>query len=186
MNDALYAFRHYADFAGVMPRRAFWNFIGVTHCLLLLLLLPPMAALADWAQGFMENPHVLDALVSLMGNPADAGNVFYGELMPAAKADAASFLQHCPETHPVAVAAGVAAALWLLALVAPTVSATVRRLRDAGQSPLWVAPAFLSCVPEPFCCSLGLAFSLVLLVLCLQPTKVRVPQQAGAQGRKPA
>ncbi len=185
MNDVCYAFRHYADFSGVMPRRAFWNFIGATHSLLVLLMLPLLAAFMDWAQGFMENPLVLDAIVSLMGNPAGAGDIFYGELMPEAKAEAASFIQACPETHPVAVAALVLVGLWGLALVVPTASATVRRLRDAGQSPFWVAPVFLSCVPEAFCCSIGLLFSLVLFILCLQPSKVRLPQ-AGVQGQKPA
>lgn len=189
MNDVYTAFRHYADFAGRMPRKAFWNFIGTTHSLLILLLLPPIAAFLEWTQTVLENPLVLDALVAIIESPVDAGAIAQGELLPELQAEATDFFLHdFPATHPVATLSLALAVLWMLALAVPTLSATVRRLRDAGQSPLWVLALPLSCVPEPFCSSLGLMLSLVLLVLCLQPTKaLLVPlPPAGEQGRKSA
>lgn len=189
MNDVYTAFRHYADFAGRMSRKAFWNFIGTTHSLFILLLLPPITAFLEWTQTVLESPLVLDALVAIMENPVEAGAIVQGELLPELQAEATDFFLHdFPATHPVATLSLALAVLWMLALAVPTLSATVRRLRDAGQSPFWVLAVPLSCIPEPFCSALGMMLSLVLLVLCLQPTKALLapPPPAGEQGRKSA
>lgn len=188
MKDVCNAFRRYADFSGRMTRREFWNFIGATHSLFILLLLPPIIVLLEWTQSLLENPLVLDAIVAIIENPAETHGIVEEELLPELHSEAADFFLHdFPTQHPLATASSALALLWLLALVVPTLSATVRRLRDAGQSPFWVLAVPLSCIPEPFCSSMGLMLSFVLFILCLQPTKLALGRAPGGeQGQKPA
>lgn len=177
IRNVLQAFRHYADFSGRTQRRAFWDFITTTHTLLILLLLPAFAAMLELLRTLTEDVAVLDAAVAIIRTPSEAQHLAQSRLLPAVEDVALPFVQDFATSHAFAAATLALAALWLAALIAPTAAATVRRLRDAGQSPLWVLALPMACIPEMICNAIGSTLCMVLFILCLQPTKIQQQQR---------
>lgn len=163
MNALIHGFRHYVDFSGRDSRRQFWGFFLLTRLISLLLLLPIVIAschiLADvfhmlQAQNF--HPHAASA---------------DSEQVTSYALDAfGSLLQHSA----VVIIFCLLLSLWWLAILVPTIAATVRRLRDAGQSPWWILPPAFTFTPlQQLIPALGAwpaLLCLITLVLCCQPT----------------
>lgn len=165
-------FLHYADFSGRTARAGFWNFVVGTHLLILLCMLPALLEFFRFYDfllhdvrfaelifgGGMVTPESLD--VEAMGSVLQE---LAGEYMAA----------HGPFNAELVgmVLGGVLALVVLL----PTVAITVRRLRDAGCSVMWVLPPVLSLLPVPYVSTLAMLLSLVTLVMCCLPTREQLP-----------
>lgn len=162
MKGFIHGFRHYIDFAGRDSRSLFWGFIIGTHLVFLLLLIPLLVFLVRFVLGMQH------ALL-LPDGPKTC------------PAELAELVRGCSQQGGVTALLCLCAALgWLLVILLPTVAATVRRLRDAGQSPWWVLPPVLSCLPiASFLGLWPLLFSLVTLVLTCLPTRPAIPPHAG-------
>lgn len=190
LRNVLQAFRHYADFSGRTQRRAFWDFITATHTLLILLLLPAFAALLELLRALTEDVAVLDAAVAIICTPSEAQQLAQSRLLPAVEDVALPFVQDFAASHTLAAVTLALATLWAAVLIAPTAAATVRRLRDAGQSPWWVLALPMACIPEMICNAIGSTLCMVLFILCLQPTKTqqqrKEPGEPQEPGRTPA
>lgn len=159
MNSLFHGFRHYADFSGRDTRGQFWGFILSTQIISLILLIPIIIfsyhMLADAFRAMMEQ------------NLAPGGRPLSNEeilaLIP-------SFF-----THGIGVILfTILITLWQLVIIVPTAATTVRRLRDAGQSPWWVLPPLLTFTPLVVISShlMGLPplLCIVTLVMCCLPT----------------
>ena len=163
MSSLCHGFRHYIDFSGRDNRALFWGFIISTHVIFCLLLIPvficfPLACFS-----------LIRFLLECVGSAAGAG---------AASPSLTTPFAGLSSMYPNLIACGASvlvAYLWLLAIVVPTISATVRRLRDAGQSPWWVLPPCLVLAPSaPLLGSIGwlaLPLCCVTFVLCCLPSK---------------
>lgn len=166
MNFLRYGFCHYVTFTGRDSRPTYWGFIISTHLILILLLLPLFHTLITSMEEFLKQPEMVQLLLSA-GNGNEAA---MAELQEQANDFVISI-----EYPALTSIATLAAFLWSVSIMLPTMSATVRRLRDAGQSPLWVIAPLLSCIPL-----LGGLFgllSLVTMILCLLPTaKIQTPE----------
>lgn len=160
----LHGFRHYADFSGRDSRRVFWNFIIATHLVFILLLLPGIAALLAFWRTLLEDEFIVQTLAyALMG---DMQCLFEAEVLAAVQDVASEFWGDPWGDHPAACLFSLLAGLWALAIIVPSLSATARRLRDAGYSPWWAAVFPLSAVCPLM---LGVVLSVVGLVLCCLP-----------------
>lgn len=162
MSSLLHGFRHYATFTGRDTRATYWGFIVSTHLIFILLLLPCIYTFMSCVEEFLNQPGVVPLLLTA----AEGNAAAMDELLDQSREFAAAQRPY-PLLTLVATAAAV---LWGFAIILPTISATMRRLRDAGQSPWWAIPPLLSFMPllGGFCTLL----SLVTLVLCLLPTAV--------------
>lgn len=56
--------------------------------------------------------------------------------------------------------------IWAVAIMLPTAATTVRRLRDAGQSPWWVLGPVAMLLPITIVSHVGVLVSIVTLVFC--------------------
>ena len=172
MNGFVHGFRHYADFSGRDSRSLYWSFIVGTHTVLILLALPAHIMLMLALPGFLEElfstftlAEVEDIVTMVQGNEfSQFVTTYFTEFFVG---------------NLCAMGCLIAAGVWALIITVPTVAATVRRLRDAGQSPWWVLPPCLSFVP--LLGSVACVLSVVTLVYCcFGSAPPPVPKRLGA------
>lgn len=153
MKALIHGFRHYADFSGRDRCGKFWGFIFSCFIISLLLMLPVVLT------GLQLITALIEALIQKKAAAPAEGDM----------------LRHLLSQSIVMIICMILMILWWLATLIPTAAATVRRLRDAGQSPWWVLPPLFTCTPLSALTS-GLGawpwlLSMVTLILCCLPTK---------------
>ena len=174
MSGFLHGFRHYADFSGRDARGLYWEFIVGTHAVLVLLALPAYVAL------LMALPDFLCELLSTF-TPEEVEDVFFMLRNEEFSLFISSYFSEFLAGNLCATGCLFAAGVWALIIMLPTVAATVRRLRDAGQSPWWVLPPCFSLVP--LLGSVASVLSVVTLVFCcFRSAPPPVPELPGAAG----
>lgn len=165
-------FLHYADFRGRTARSGFWNFVVGTHLLILLCMLPAMLEFFRFYDFLLRDVRFAELIFgggmpTLESLDVDTIGRVVQELAEEYVAGHGPFY---------AELAGVAlGAVLALAVLLPTVAITVRRLRDAGCSVMWVLPPVLSLLPIPYVSTLASLLSLVTLVMCCLPTREQLP-----------
>ena len=160
-------FLHYADFSGRATRAMFWNFVVGTHLLILLCMLPAMLEFFRFYDFLLHDTRFIDLILGDGMIAPDAIMVVVQEL---GQEYAAAHGPFYPELTCVVLGAVLA-----LVVLLPTVSITVRRLRDAGCSVMWVWPPVISLLPIPYISTLAVLLSLVTLVMCCMPTRELLP-----------
>ncbi len=163
-------FRHYADFRGRTTRALFWNFIVATHLLIILLMLPAIVEFMKFWRFAMEDVRMLNAILAVYHSTTAAADTIVAVLAELA---GEYFAAGLPKP---AVYGAIASSVLALICLLPTLSITVRRLRDAGYSIWWILPPVLSFIPLPLLTSLAQILSLVTLVLCCMPTRKELPE----------
>lgn len=180
----IHAFRHYADFSSRDPRALYWKFISISHLILIALAFPMFLVLLEFTENLLyavlceippelfQNQQINQVIQELPN--LDLEQIFASEF---------EYYTHPWEHFPVAMGLFVAACVWGLSILLPTISATVRRLRDAGQSPLWVIPPCLCLIPLLSVQLIAVSLSLVTLVFCLLDSQDRATIPPPAKGR---
>ncbi len=172
MKALIYGFRHYAQFSGTTPRRDFWEFIVLTHLVLILLLLPAWWLFLQLFNDIISDPRILDLLFAMAQTTPDEAYSIAGNELASALADIClPFAEHLVADYPYIVASTIAALLWGLCLIIPTLAITARRLTDAGHSRWWILPPCLLCIPLPVIADLGFIGSIVTLIFCCQNSR---------------
>ncbi len=165
-------FRHYADFRGCTARAGFWNFVVATHLLVLLCLMPAIVEFMKFYDFMLHDTRFLDVFIPMVTDPAmldeAAIEAVVGELFD-------EYMAGGLEQFVLPLVGLVLGGAVAMVVLLPTISITVRRLRDAGRSPLWVLPPVMSFLPLPFVGSVAVVLSLVTLVLCCMPTCEQLP-----------
>ena len=160
-------FLHYADFSGRATRAMFWNFVVGTHLLILLCLLPAMWEFFRFYDFLLHDTRFIDRI---LGDGMIAPDSIMSVVQELGQEYAAAHGPFYPELLGMVLGAVLA-----LAVLLPTVSITVRRLRDAGCSVMWVWPPVISLLPIPYISTLAVLLSLVTLVMCCMPTREQLP-----------
>ncbi len=179
MNSLLLALRHFADFRGRTPRQPFWCFIVLSQCIGLLLLLPLFVSFFQCWRLLTRDSLFLDSVVSMFEDIGSAEQIFEEQVVPQTTVFISEFYADFPCSHPWTFWCTLLAALWFLVFLVPTLSAGVRRLRDAGHSPWWILAPVAALVPVGWLALLGLLLSVVTLVLWCLPS-VEAPRQKSA------
>lgn len=160
-------FLHYADFSGRATRALFWNFVIGTHLLILLCMLPAMLEFFRFYDFLLHDTRFIDLILGDGMIASDAVMAVVQELgQEYAAAHGPFYLE---------LAGMVLGAVLALVVLLPTIAITVRRLRDAGCSVMWVWPPVLSLLPIPYLSTLALLLSAVTLVMCCMPTREQLP-----------
>jgi len=169
------AIRHYADFKGRCSRKPFWMFVVTTHICLMLLFTPLlMAATGVYCNLLIGHPDFNTFAESLALQ--DDFTQVHAEILCDMFCDIAQegaellLAEHLASV----VCAGIGVLLGLFLFV-PSLSITVRRMRDAAQSPWWVYLSLMSFLPLPIASQLGALFSIVVFILCWLPSKPAAP-----------
>lgn len=165
-------FRGYVCFRGRMTRASFWNFVITTHLLIFLLLLPAFVEFMKFYRFMLEDSRILDLLTARV-NPASIDLEEY--LVQIVQELGAEYL--AAENHDFTwpIVGLVAACVMGVVVLLPTISATVRRLRDAGQSVWWVLAPLAALLPVPFVGVVAQLLTLVTLALCCMASKPELP-----------
>lgn len=165
------AIRHYADFKGRCARKPFWLFVVTTHVCLMLLFTPLLLAAAEVCSNLIVDHPGFGAFAESLVMQDDFtqahAEILHDMLCDTARVGAEILLS---EHVASVVCAGVGVLLGLFLFV-PSLSITVRRMRDAGQSPWWVYLSLMGFLPLPLASELGFVFSLLVFILCWLPSK---------------
>lgn len=168
MKALLHGFRHYADFSGRDSRSVFWGFIVLTHMIFMLLLLPGIWVLMKFWRALLADDYIVQTIALEVIENGRAESLFDADMLAAVQEVAQGFFANVWQEYMVPCLFTLLAGLWLLIILLPTVSASARRMRDAGINPWWVLTLPLSqLVPG----DLGIILGLVWLVLCCLPSK---------------
>lgn len=153
------------DFRGRTSRAGFWNFVVVTHLVIILLMVPAYVEFLSFFRFAMEDVRVQDMMVQVAEQTAPVENLIpvMSELSEEYMAHAGSLL--------LPMGGMVLSVLLALVCLVPTIAITVRRLRDAGQSVWWVLAPIGALLPVPFLSTCCMMLSLAVLVLCCLPTR---------------
>lgn len=165
-------FRHYVDFRGRTARAGFWNFVVATHLLVLLCMLPAIVEFMKFYDFMLHDTRFLDELIPMVSGQSVPDTEV---LLEVARELGEEYVAGGAEQFKFALVGVVLGSVVALVVLLPTLAITVRRLRDAGQSPLWVLPPVVSFLPLPVVGSLAAVLSLVTLVLCCMPTRELLP-----------
>ncbi len=172
-------FRGYACFRGRMARANYWNFVISTHLLILLLLLPAFVEFMKFYRFMLEDVRVLDLLATVLDSLTTRANLSSVDLEESAlrlvKELGEEYLAAGNRDFTWAIVGLVAASVMGLVILLPTISATVRRLRDAGQSVWWILPPLLVVLPIPFVGTVTQLLTLVTLGMCCMASKPELP-----------
>ncbi len=165
-------FRGYACFHGRMARASFWNFVISTHLLIFLLLLPAFVEFMKFYRFMLEDSRVLDLLTARV-NPAliDLEEYLARTVLELGE----EYLAAGNHDFTWPIVGLVAACVVGVVVLLPTISATVRRLRDAGQSVWWVLPPLMAVLPIPFVGMVAQLLTLVTLGMCCMASKPELP-----------
>lgn len=164
------AIRHYADFTGRCARKPFWMFVVTTHVCLMLLFTPLLLAAAEVYSNLLVGQPGFDTFaesIALQETFTQEHAAMLGDMLRNMAPEGAEILF---AEHLAAVICAGIGVLSGLFLFVPSLSVTVRRLRDAGQSPWWVYLSFMGFLPLPIASELGAVFSLLVFVLCCLPS----------------
>lgn len=177
MQALKHGFLHYADFRGRSKRAEFWGFIVGTHLLVLLCLLPAFLEFLKFYDFMLHDVRFLDVFVPVLSGTGGFGLAESDkmELIAVVRELAEEFFAGGVSQFQAAVAGAVLGCLLALAILLPTLSITVRRLRDAAYSPWWVLPPVCGLLPIPFVCTIAALLSSVTLVLCCMPSRDQLP-----------
>lgn len=167
MKGLIHGFRHYAVFSGRDSRSLFWGFIIWSHLIGILFILPMAWLVGEFFRAFVANLGSID--VSNEQNSELVVEIFKSTLTET--------FGQSPMLYPVAATCALIATLWSLICIIPSIATTVRRLRDAGQSPWWIIAPCTAWVPMVGYISSLLSF--VVLVFCFFPSKSDVPGVPG-------
>lgn len=180
MDCCAYALRHYADFRGRCPRKPFWIFVSVSQLIVILLFTPFLLAVTSlYIPLLVEQPDFPLLMESLSETGCwDEENL--SALADMSRDVSAELVERLMEEHIVSLICAAAATLAGILLVVPTLAVTVRRLRDAGQSPWWVYLSLLMFVPLPGVSDVGALLSLVVFILCWLPSVPVTPDKTPA------
>lgn len=165
-------FRSYAKFTGRSTRVAFWEFVGITQAIMVILLLPAFYALVQFWVYVNEQAEYLDFAVRVITDPIHT--------LPGATENLRDIIWRMAEcyfsepwtTSPVAMWSLVVAGAWALIIALPTLAITVRRLRDAGASLWWTLPPLLTFIPVSPLGQIGLLLSLITLIECCRGSQL--------------
>ncbi len=163
-------FRHYTDFRGCASRAEFWNFIIATHLLVLLCMLPAFVEFMKFYNFLLHDVRFIDELALVLGEPAAFRQEAFGAVV---KDLAEEYFAGGGESYWLELGGMLLGTLLMLVVFVPTVSVTVRRLRDAGQSPWWVLAPIFSWLP--YVGTLAAVLSLVTLVFCCMGSRGQLP-----------
>ena len=181
MKSLAEGFRRYAEFTGRSTRIAFWEFVGITQTIMVILLLPAIYTLIYFFVYLNQQTEYLDFAVSLLIDPLHNLPTAAVNLRDIISRTAECYFAEPWETCPAAVWSLIVAGIWAIIIALPTLAATVRRLRDAGASLLWALPPRLACVPIPSLGQIGLILSLITLVECCRGSQLPpTPEQPRA------
>lgn len=161
-------FRRYADFSGRTTRAYFWNFVVATHLLIILCALPAIVEFMKFWRFALEDVRLMDTILQA-NTSAETQEAMVTVLTELATEYFANGLPM------VAIGGLVLSGILAIVCLLPTISITVRRLRDAGVSPWWVLPPVCCVVPVPLLATLAQILCLVTLVLCSLPTRNELP-----------
>lgn len=164
MKSLLYGFQHYVDFSGKDSRSTYWGFIVGTHLILILLLLPSICLLMNCIIELFQTPQ----MASLLQDAANGQSVPPEEVQELSANIVSSRLSNTTQMSIWVRICTPLAILWFIGILLPTISATARRLRDAGQSPWWAAAPAATFLP--LVGGFASLLSLVTLIMCFLPT----------------
>ena len=183
MNNLLHGFRHYVDFRGCDTRSQFWGFVIATHLVGIILLIPFLTSFMECYRAMLQDPMIQNTLMGMIELAADQeefARVMQDELMPQVEQFLETYYANFAGGHPLAFWGLVLGLIWAVAILLPTAAATVRRLRDAGQSPLWVLGPVAMLLPIAVVSHVGMLVSIVTLVFCCLGSARQEPGQAPA------
>ncbi len=183
MNNLLHGFRHYVDFRGRDTRSQFWGFVITTHLVEIILFIPFLTSLMECYKAMLQDLTIQSTLMEMVDLVADQGEftrVMQDELMPQVEQFLETYYANFAGEYPLAFWALVLGIVWAVVILLPTAAATVRRLRDAGQSPLWVLGPVAMLLPSAIVSPVGMLVSIVTLVFCCLSSARREPGQAPA------
>lgn len=174
-------FRNYIEFTGRSTRVAFWQFVGITQTIMLILLLPALYACVQFWVYVNGQAEYLDFAVGIITDPIHALPGATEYLYDMISRMAESYFAEPWVTNPIAMWSLVVAGVWGLIIALPTLAITVRRLRDAGASIWWTLPPLISFIPVFPLGQIGLILSLITLIECCRGSQLPpVPEQPRA------
>lgn len=165
------AIRHYADFKGRCMRKPFWMFVVTTHVCLMLLFTPLLLAATEVYSNLLVGQPGFDTFAEslvMQGAFTQEHAAMLGDMFHNMAQEGAEIL--LTEHLAVLICAGIGVLSGLFLFV-PSLSITVRRMRDAGQSPWWVYLSLLAFLPLPIASESGAVFSLLVFILCCLPSR---------------
>lgn len=174
MKSLIHGFTHYVDFYGRDSRSTFWGFIVGTHLILILLFAPILYTLIDAFRLIIENPQIMDLLSSMEDKAATQEEII----------EITKQLFQDYSVSPLVIICFYLCVMWGAGIILPTISATVRRLRDAGQSPYWAAAPAVNLMPY-LGGFLGLVAGIVILAMCCLPSVQQSAEQPGEADAPP-
>ncbi len=183
MKNLLHGFRHYVDFRGCDTRSQFWGFVITTHLIGIILFMPFIASFMECYKAMLQDPAMLDTLERMMeviAKQEEFARVMQDELVPQAERFLEIYYANFAGDHPLAFWGLVSGVLWAAVIMLPTAATTVRRLRDAGQSPLWVLGPVAMLLPIAIVSHVGMLVSIITLVFCCLGSARREQGQAPA------
>lgn len=183
MNALFHGFRHYVDFRGRDTRSQFWGFVIATHLIGMILLLPMMMSMVDCYKAMLQDPAMMDVLERALESVADHDaftRILEEEYMPQAEQFAENYYAGSATAFSPAFLGMMLGAAWGVVILLPTAATTVRRLRDAGQSPWWALGPVAALLPVAAVSYAGMLVSLVTLVFCCLSSAKREPEQKPA------
>ena len=168
--------RHFAQFGGRSNLLEFWTFLTWSHLAIILLLVPAWFAFLGFASGMLEDVRVLAGIEGIINDPASVQAIWQEVLRPLVLEHADDYLANLWPAHAFALICTGISALLILLLVLPTLTLTVRRLRDAGKGFYWALLPFISLVPWAPCLYAGLVSALLLFIFVCLPSRPSLPK----------
>lgn len=172
MKALLHGFAHYSDFYGKDSRSLYWNFIVATHLICILFFLPGIVALLQYWRVLLEDPFIGQTIAMEVLCRGDMSCFAEEEFWAMVSEVSCDFWSSPWQKFPFAIVGGLLGVVWGVLVIVPTLSATARRLRDAGQNPWWVMGLIVA-QGLPFL--MGGLVMLVVMILCCLPTQAAKP-----------
>ena len=186
MNALLNGFRHYVDFSGREAKGQFWMYILLSQLILVVFAAPVFVTGTLMYRDVLQEEPVREAVTGIVeqlnegASSDEAVQMVIDEVIPVFLSCFQNRLNQGDATVRIFHVFLALSALWCVFITVPTISATVRRLRDAGQSIWWVLPPVLAFVPCALVSQLAGLLSLVTLVLCCLDSERTEPGQKRA------
>lgn len=150
MKGFIHGFKHYFDVSGRDSRSLYWGFIISTNLIGLLFFV---------VLAYLLCRSFIPAVLGSIEEAADGS--FY-----KISGDVPSCMSAFIADHILFLVIMLMGMLWWVGCLIPTLTATVRRLRDAGKSPWWVLAPVFSLSGIPYVSQIALCLCIVVIVLC--------------------
>ena len=186
MNALINGFRHYVDFSGREAKGQFWMYILLSQLILVVFAVPVFVTGTLMYRDVLQEEPVREAVVGIVeqfnegSSSGEVARMIIDDVVPVVLGCFQNRLNQGNATVRIFHVFLALSALWCVFITAPTISATVRRLRDAGQSVWWALPPVLAFVPCALVSQLAGLLSLVTLVLCCLDSERTEPGQKRA------